>query len=80
MGLYLSSAGNSTDANKHEAQSALMEVFGRLDGTHVDKGYSTHGKSKKQIEAMEKAEGQTPRSDDPWHEHAHDLLWGAWYG
>ncbi|AGH31447.1 hypothetical protein LOKG_00010 [Loktanella phage pCB2051-A] len=52
FGRYLKSGRNSGDSNKQDAQSALMEVWGRLDGEHLEKGYSTHGMSAEQAEAV----------------------------
>lgn len=49
---YLRSARSSGDANQSNAQSALMEVWGRLDGSHRDKGYSSRGMTKQQSEEM----------------------------
>jgi len=53
FGRYLSSSRSSGDTNKQDAQSALMEVWGRLGGEHLEKGYSTHGMSAEQAEAVQ---------------------------
>lgn len=49
---YLKSARTSGDANQSNAQSSLMEIWGRLDGVHRDKGYSARGMTKQQMEEM----------------------------
>jgi hypothetical protein len=50
LGRFLSSVREAKGSLKQETQTALMEVFGRLDGTARSVGYSTHGKTKEQIE------------------------------
>ncbi len=52
FGRYLASSRSSGDTNKQDAQSALMEVWGRLSGEHLEKGYSTHGMSAEQAQAV----------------------------
>jgi|GEM_PF-391786 len=61
FGRYLSSArGGAGNANKSEAQSALMEVFGRLDGMWQTNGYSTRGMTKEQADAQNNAKVVRP--------------------
>lgn len=57
---YLKSARTSGDANMSNAQSALMEIWGRLGGTHRNKGYSARGMSKAQMEEMASSHVKRP--------------------
>lgn len=57
---YLKSARNSGDSNMSNAQSSLMEVWGRLGGVHRNKGYSTRGMSKEQSGAMASSHVKRP--------------------
>lgn len=57
---YLKSARSSGDANQSNAQSALMEIWGRLDGVHRNKGYSARGMSKAQMEEMASSHVKRP--------------------
>lgn len=57
---YLKSARNSGDANQSNAQSAMMEVWGRLGGIHRNKGYSARGMSKAQVEEMANSHVKRP--------------------
>lgn len=57
---YLKSARSSGDANMSNAQSALMEIWGRLGGTHRNKGYSARGMSKAQMEEMASSHVKRP--------------------
>jgi len=50
LGRMLSSVRETKGSLKQETITTLMEVFGRLDGTARSVGYSTHGKTKEQIE------------------------------
>lgn len=52
FGRYLASSRGAGNANKLDMQSALMEVFGRLDGIYYGIGYSTRGMTKEQIDAQ----------------------------
>lgn len=52
FGRYLSSSRGAGNSNKLDMQSAMMEVFGRLDGTYYGIGYSTRGMTKEQIDAQ----------------------------
>lgn len=52
FGRYLASSRASGNANKQDAQSAFMEIFGRLDGVYRGTGYSTHNMTKEQAEAV----------------------------
>ncbi len=49
---YLSAARGSGDANRSDAQSALMEIWGRADGIYLNKGYSGRALSKDQKEEL----------------------------
>ena len=57
---YLKSARNSGDANQSNAQSSMMEVWGRLGGIHRNKGYSARGMSKAQVEEMANSHVKRP--------------------
>ena len=52
FGRYLASSRASGNANKQDVQSAFMEIFGRLDGVYRGTGYSTHGMTKDQADAV----------------------------
>lgn len=60
FGRYLGSSRRSGNTLKEEAQSAFMELFGRLDGTYRGSGYSTHGMSKDQIEELKNRSVEKP--------------------
>lgn len=57
---YLKSSRTSGDANMANAQSSLMEVWGRLDGIHRNKGYSARGMTKQQMEDMARSHVKRP--------------------
>ena len=57
---YLKSSRTSGDANQSNAQSSLMEVWGRLSGIHRNKGYSARGMSKAQMEEMANSHVKRP--------------------
>ncbi len=50
LGRMLGSVREAKGSLKQSTNTTLMEVFGRLDGTARSVGYSTHGKTKEQIE------------------------------
>jgi hypothetical protein len=60
LGRYLKSARDSGDTNKVSVQTAFMECWGRLHGTYDNVGYSTHGMSKEQVEAMKARKVERP--------------------
>lgn len=60
FGRYLSSARGAGNANKLDMQSAMMEVFGRLDGVYYGIGYSTRGMTKEQIDAQANMKVERP--------------------
>lgn len=49
---YLKSARSSGDSNKADAQTSLMEAWGRLHGVLMNKAYSGRNMTKEQLESM----------------------------